>query len=358
MLQSELKKFAQQVILDKVDELEKSCSMPTENVRQLAEMGILGAIIPEDLGGVALELIGLVVSLEEISKICASTATIVATHNAFFAYPLLTFGNDTLKKKYLPAAAKGEIIGGFAGLQTNQSTLTTADTGFIVNGSNPFVLNAESNGAWTAFLPLPEENSTPIAIVMDAGVNVERKKSNSVMGLKSAGIGTLTFEDLMIPESSIIGTKEQGKMIVTKTHDYANICFAAILLGIAQGALDEAIKYAKERVQFEQTIINFGMVREKIALMATHIEASRLLVYNAATQCDDKKNYRHAAAMAKYFAGQCAIETTTQAIQVFGGYGYMKDYPVERFFRDAQVVNVIGGTPYAQKEIIASETIG
>jgi alkylation response protein AidB-like acyl-CoA dehydrogenase len=358
MLQSELRKFAQQVILDKVDELEKSCSVPVDNIKQLAEMGILGSVIPEEFNGAALELLGLIVSLEEISKVCASTATIVGVHNAMFAYPILKFGSDEMKKKYLPAAAQGETIGAFACLGTNQVEVAKQDSNFIINGTNELLLNGEFNGPFITCVPAPDETTPMLALVVEPNSQVQIEKSNSVLGLKSAGIARITYNNYTIPESSIIGKKEQGTEILNATHDFAVICLAATLVGIAEAAMDESIKYAKERVQFDEKIINYGMVREKIALMATQIEATRQLVYNAAMLYDAGKKFQHMAAMAKYLAGEVAVETTIQTIQVFGGYGYMKDYPVERLFRDAHVLNVIGSRPDMEKERIAKDIIG
>ncbi|MBN2619526.1 acyl-CoA dehydrogenase family protein [candidate division WOR-3 bacterium] len=356
MLKSELKKFAQQVILDKVDELDKACTFPVDHIKQLADMGILGALVPEEYDGAGLDLIGFVVSLEEMSKVCASLATVIAAHNAFFVYPILKYGNDGLKKKYLPAAVTGEIIGGFACTGTHETKVEKSGAGCTINGTNPFVLNAAANGPFTAFLPKSE--GSVLACVIDRDAHIEQDDTNSVLGLKSAGIHRVSFKDFTLPEHNVLSTPAQGNAIQNETLTIASISLAAVLVGIAQGACDEAIKYAKERVQFAQPIISFGMVREKIALMATRIEASRQLVYNAAMLCDAGKKVQPSASIARYFAGETAVEVTDEAIQIFGGYGYMKDYPVERYFRDAQTVNVIGGTPAMHKELIAQETIG
>lgn len=359
LLQNELKKFAQQVILEKVDELDKACCFPSDNIKQLAEMGILGAIIPEDMGGVALDTIGLVVTLEEISKICTSTAIIIATHNAFYVYPILKFGSNDMKVKYLPPAATGNIVGGFANIDTSEVKVEKQNENFLLNGKNLFVLNAETNGPFTTFVPNPEHENNLTALLIDKDTNgIKRNKNISVIGLRAAGIGEVTFNNFTATISNIIGKENEGNTILQETNDFAKICLAAIALGIAQGATEAAIKYAKERIQFDEAIINFGMVREKIAEMVTKIEAARLLTYDAAMKCDANKKFRRAAAIAKYFAGRAAVDITTQAIQIYGGYGYMKDYPVERYFRDAQVINVLCSIPEDEKENIVKETIG
>lgn len=359
MLQSELRKFAQQVILEKVDEFDKTCTLPLDNIKQLAEMGILGAVIPEDMGGAALDLIGLVVSLEEISKVCTSTAIIIATHNAFFAYPIVKFGSDAMKKKYLSPAAAGDIVGGFANTDTNEITIEKQKDSIVVNGKNLFVLNGDANGPFTTFVKNPQDEKALSAFVINRDASgIKRFKHNNVIGLKASGISGVMFENYVATPDTLIGKENEGAPIVHATHDFAKVCISAIGLGIAQGALTEAIKYAKERIQFGEPIIHFGMVREMIADMSTQIEAARLLTYEAAMLSDAGKNYSKAAAVAKYFTGRVAIEITASAIQIFGGYGYMKDYPVERYFRDAQVLNVLCCTPAEEKENIARETIG
>ena len=358
LLQTELKKFAQQVIADKVDELEKTCTLPLDNVKRLAEMGILGAIIPETYGGAALDTIGFTVVLEELSKVCASTAFIVATHNAFFAYPLLKFANEELQKKYLPKAASGDITGGYALPMTAELNIKKANGKSCLNGRNPFVLNAAAKGPFINAVPEPDSSQESTFYLIDnntTGCNFS-KQSNTI-GLKSAGIGEYIFENCSPASDNIIGQAKDGEKISQAIHDYSNVLLAAISLGIAQGATEAAIKYAKERVQFQQAIVNFGMVREMIADMSVKIEAARHLVYEAALRIDGGEEYRAATAMAKLYAGQSATAITTAAIQIYGGYGYIKDYPAERYFRDAQMINVISAAPSSEKEVIAKEVI-
>lgn len=358
LLQGELKKFAQQVIADKVDELEKTCTLPLDNVKRLAEMGILGAIIPEKYGGAALDTIGFTVVLEELSKVCASTAFIIATHNAFFAYPLLKFANEELQKRYLPQAASGQIVGGYALPMTSELNIKKANNKPCFNGRNPFVLNAAAKGPFINYISEPDspQDSTCYIIGSNTTGCTLSKQSNTI-GLKSAGIGEYVFENCCPATDNIIGEAKDGEKILQALHDYSNVLLAAISLGIAQGATEAAIKYAKERVQFQQAIVNFGMVREMIADMSVKIEATRNLVYETALRMDRGEEYRSAGARAKLFAGQSATAITIAAIQIYGGYGYVKDYPAERYFRDAQMLNVICSTPSQQKEVIAKEVI-
>ncbi|MDH4209956.1 MAG: acyl-CoA dehydrogenase family protein [candidate division WOR-3 bacterium] len=357
LLQNELKKFAQQVLAEKVDEIEKSCSLPTDNIKRLAEMGIVGAIIPESHGGAALDTIGFTVVLEEISKVCASTAFVIAVHNAFFAYPILKFGSEEMKKRYLPKAASGETIGGYALLKTAELEHGGSLNGPCLDGKNPFVLNAAANGPIVAAVPLTGPNGLNLYVIDTDTHGRKFTKTSKTVGLRSAGIGEYSFEKVQPLQANIIGEENQGQMIIDNMNSYARILLAAISLGIAQGAAEAAIKYAKERVQFGQPIVSFGMVRELIADMMVSIEAARHLVYEAALRVDRGEEYATAAAIAKLLAGRSATAVTTNAIQVYGGYGYMKDYPAERYFRDAQMLNVICSTPDEDKEIIAKNTI-
>ena len=357
LLQNELRKFAREVILDKAEELDKTCNFALDNIKKLSELGILGAVIPQNFGGAALDTTGLVITLEEISKACASTALIVAAHNALFAYPILKFGSDEQKKKYLTAAASGEIIGGFAEFATNEIAVSEVQGNYILNGKNSLVLNGAANGPFITILTIDKDSQNANAFLFDTNSpGIKRSIKTKTMGMRAAGVSEIIFENCVVQPTNLIGTKGNGLKIFQEIQDLTKICFAAIGLGIAQAATEASIKYAKERIQFKEPIINFGMVREKIANMTTQIEAGRLLLYEAARKRDCKKDFRQAASMAKYFTGQAAIDITTSAIQIYGGYGYMKDYPVERYFRDAQVINVLCSTPIQEQENIAKLT--
>ena len=358
LLQNELRKFAREVILDKAEELDKTCNFALDNIKKLSELGILGGVIPENFGGAALDTTGLAITLEEISKVCASTALIIATHNALFAYPILKFGSDELKKKYLPGAASGGIIGGFAEMSTNEITINEVQGDYLLTGKNSLVLNSEANGPFVTILVTDKDSQNASAFLFDMNhPGIRRSKKSKTIGMHAAGIGEIIFENCSIQPTDLIGTKGNGFRMLEEIQDLTKICFAAIGLGIAQAATEAAIKYAKERIQFNEAIIKFGMVREKIAEMTTQIEAARLLIYEAASKRDCNKDFRREAAMAKYFSSRAAVEITTSAIQIYGGYGYMKDYPVERYFRDAQVINVLCSTPSQEKENIVRHTI-
>ncbi len=353
LLQNEIKKFAKDVIAEKVDEFDKQGIFPVENIKRLAEMGILGGTIPESFGGCALDTISLLVCFEEISKVCPSTALVIATHNVLFSYPLAKFGNDAQKKLYLPRAATGEIIGGFAEVGTNEVKTSENTDALVINGKNHILLNGVANGPFITFL---ESNGSLNGLVIDGNnANVKRNKKDNIIGMHASGITQVEFDNCIISKQNLI--PGAGNEILKEITSFANLAFAAINLGICQAAMENAIKYAKERVQFSTPIINFGMVRELIADMATKIEAMRLLVYDSASIRDSGKDFVRGAAIARYFSNQAVAEITTNAIQVYGGYGYMKDYPVERYFRDAQVSRVLCSSNIETEELIASQTI-
>jgi len=358
LLQNEIRKFARDVISQKVDELDKNERFPRDELKSLATMGMLGAVIPENYGGVALDTTGLVVVFEEISKTCASIALILSVHNGLFVYPILKFGNDEMKKKYLPIASTGEIIGGFAEVSTNELQIKLEGENYLINGRNPILLNGDGGGPFIIITPVLENKNKLTPFLFDKNISgYEVKKNSNIIGMKSAGICEVVFNNCIIPKTNIIGEPNRGTKILEEIKSFVHICFAAIGLGIAEGSLENAIKYAKTRVQFGAPIINFGMIREKILEMATKIEAARLLIYDTAFTRDAGKDYTKLSAIARYFINQAVAEITTSAIQIYGGYGYMKDYPVERYFRDAQVIRTLLNSSPQLKELIVQRTI-
>uniref|UniRef100_A0A7C6EJC8 Acyl-CoA dehydrogenase n=1 Tax=candidate division WOR-3 bacterium TaxID=2052148 RepID=A0A7C6EJC8_UNCW3 len=355
LLQNEIRKFAKEVLSEKADEFDKKGIFPVENIKKISEMGILGSTIPESFGGCALDTVSFLVTLEEISKVCPSTALILLAHNILFSYPLVKFGNDAQKKKYLPFLAAGESIGGFAEVITNEIKVGLENNSYIISGRNHILLNGVANGP---FLMFAEYNGKVDALMVDSSVSgVLRNKKDNIIGMNCSGITELVFDNLRVSADNRLGNEGDGRNILEEIKTFANLGFSAINLGIAQASMENAIKYAKERVQFGEPIINFGMVREMIADMATKIEAVRNLLYDGANIRDNNKDCARISAITRYFSNQAVAEITTNAIQVYGGYGYMKDYPVERYFRDAQVSRVLCCSGMELKESIVSKTI-
>ncbi|MGB9720475.1 MAG: acyl-CoA dehydrogenase family protein [bacterium] len=355
LLQNEIRKFAKEVIAEKVDEFDKQGICPLENIKKLGEMGILGSTIPESYGGCALDTVSFLVSLEEITKVCPSTALILLTHNTLFSYPIVKFGNEEQKKKYLSRLASGEIIGGFAETTTNEITTLEENNSYIVSGKNHILLNGSANGPFIIFVE--SKGKTNALIIDETTSSITRNKKDNIIGMNAGGITEIAFDNCRVPISNRLGNDGNGKSILDEIKTFANLGFSAINLGISEASMENAIKYAKERIQFGEPIINFGMVREMIADMATKIEAIRNLVYDAGNIRDSNKEVLRASAIARYFSNQAVAEITTNAIQIYGGYGYMKDYPVERYFRDAQVSRILCSSTVDIKELITSKTI-
>src|SRR4030042_924063 len=299
LLQNEIRKFAQQVILEKADEINKACVMPTENLNQLAEMGRLGANAPEEFDGAALDVIGTAVAIEEISKVCASTALIVAVQNACFIRPILKHGSRDQKQKYISSAATGKIIGGYAMISANELAVQKSGDNFILNGKNQFLLNGEANGPFIIYV-LDGDAGTAFLIEPE-GKGVKRSKANTI-GMNAAGICSVVFDNCFLEKNNVLGGVDQGKKVFDTFSPHAKIYFASVALGLMQGAFDAAFKYAQERVQFNEPIINFGMVREKIADIAIRVEASRNLIHNAALIADANGKYQRPGSSTKCFA--------------------------------------------------------
>ncbi|HEX7318868.1 MAG TPA: acyl-CoA dehydrogenase family protein [bacterium] len=359
LLQAEFRKFAKDVIAPKVDDHDKKGEVPREFILKLSEMGMLGALVPESCGGVALDTLGTVVALEEISKVCPSTGLILAVHNGLFAYPIVKFGTDAQRSKYLPQACGGEVVGGFAEMAANE-LLVAAATGssqYTISGQNQLLLNGELNGPFVLSIPLPGSDASTFSIIDPGCPGVKITKNTTIIGMKASGIADVRFQDALVNSGAILGVDRQGQEITADVRNIVRLLFASIALGISQGAYENALKYAKERVQFGEPIANFGMVREMLADMAVKIESVRLLTYDAALARDAQKDFSKAAAIAHLVAAQSVADITNNAIQIYGGYGYMKDYPVERYFRDAQVIRVLCGTSRLDKEFIAAKII-
>ncbi len=355
LLQNEIRKFAKEVIAEKADEFDKQAIFPTEVIKKLAEMGILGATIPESFGGCNLDTASLIVCLEEIARVCPATALVIATHDILFSYMVAKFGSPAMQSKYLPRAASGDFIGGFAEIQTNEISVMNSGNTFVVNGRNHILLNGITRAPFVCCVN--DNNRFSILLVEENAVGITRNKKDNIIGMRAAGITELIFENCSISKENLLGKENEGKGILEEMTWLANLGFAAINLGICQAAMENALKYAKERIQFGEPIINFGMVRELISEMTTKIEALRLLVYDTAALRDSGKEFARSAAIARYFSNQSVAEITTNAIQVYGGYGYMKDYPVEKYFRDAQVSRVLCTPNIELQESIVSRTI-
>jgi len=365
LIQEMVREFAVNELEPMAVEIDKTREFPWANIKKMAELGLLGMIIPEQYGGGGMDFVSLAIAVEEISKACASTGVIVAVNQSLTAYPILQFGNDEQKKKYLPILAKAEKIGAFALTEAGagsdpaamETTAKLEGDHYILNGSKRFITNGGEAGIFIVFAYTDKEKahkgiSTFIVDKDTPGFSVGEHED--LMGLRATANCELLLDDCKVPKENLLGEEGQGFKIALNTIDTSRIDIGAQAVGIAQGAMEAAVKYSKERKTFGKPICEYQMIQSKLAEMATRIDAARLLVYRAASIKDQgASRYTKEAAMAKYVASEACMYSVREAIQVYGGYGYTKDYPLERFYRDAKVMEIYEGTSEIQKIVIA-----
>ena len=354
-------------IAAEVDEEER---FPIETVEKMAKIGIMGIPIPKEYGGAGGDNLMYAMAVEELSKACATTGVIVSAHTSLGTWPILKFGTEKQKQKYLPKLASGEWIGAFGLTEPNagtdaagQQTMAVQDseTGeWILNGSKIFITNAGYANVYVIIAMTDKSKGLKgiSAFIVEAntpGFSIGKKEMK--LGIRGSSTCELIFENCRIPKENLLGDKGKGFKIAMMTLDGGRIGIAAQALGIAAGALGEAIGYAKERKQFGRTLAQFQNTQFQIANLDVKVEAARLLVYKAAWRESNNLPYSLDAARAKLFAAETAMEVTTKAVQIFGGYGYTREYPVERMMRDAKITEIYEGTSEVQRMVIAANII-
>jgi len=354
-------------IAAEVDEEER---FPIETVEKMAKIGIMGIPIPKEYGGAGGDNLMYAMAVEELSKACATTGVIVSAHTSLGTWPILKFGNEKQKQKYLPKMASGEWIGAFGLTEPNagtdaagQQTMAVQDpeTGeWILNGAKIFITNAGYAHVYVVFAMTDKSKGLKgiSAFIVEAntpGFSIGKKEMK--LGIRGSATCELIFENCRIPKENLLGDKGKGFKIAMMTLDGGRIGIASQALGIAAGALDEAINYAKERKQFGRSLAQFQNTQFQIANLDVKVEAARLLVYKAAWRESNNLPYSLDAARAKLFAAETAMEVTTKAVQIFGGYGYTREYPVERMMRDAKITEIYEGTSEVQRMVIAANVI-
>lgn len=369
LIQDTARRFAQEKIEPIASEIDKTGEFPHEIIKEMAELGLMGMIIPEEYGGAGLDFTSLAIAVEEISKASASIGVIMAVNNSLCAYPILAFGNEEQKKKYLPPLASGEAIGAFALTEPNvgsdpahlESTIKDMGDYFLLNGTKRFITNGGEAKIFVTFATIEREKEHKgiCALILERdfeGFSIG--KHEDLMGLRSTANCELIFEDCKVPKENLLGNIGEGFKIAMHTLDVSRIDIGAQSVGIAQAALEKALAYSKERKQFGKYLYEFEMIQEMLANMATKIQAARLLVYYAASLKDRGiPRFSKESSMAKYFASEVAVEATRLAVQIHGGYGYTKDYAVERYYRDAKCMEIYEGTSEIQKIVIARNLI-
>ncbi len=357
---NEVKPLAQEV-----DELER---FPVETVEKMAKIGMLGIPVPENYGGSGGDNLTYIMAVEELSKHCATTGVIVSAHTSLACAPLLAFGTEAQKEKYLLPLASGDKLGAFGLTEPNagsdaamQQTIAVREGDFYrINGSKIFITNGGYADTFIIFAMTDKQKGTRgiSAFIVEKGMEgFSIGKTEHKLGIKGSSTTELIFKDLMLSAENLLGQEGKGFGIAMKTLDGGRIGIAAQALGIAQGALDEAIKYIKERKQFGRPLSAFQNSQFQIAELQTKIDAARLLTYRAAVLKDEGKSYSTEAAMAKLYASDISMESTRISLQLLGGYGYTREYPLERMFRDAKITEIYEGTSEVQKMVIAASLL-
>lgn len=365
MLQKMVRNFAQTEVAAFVPNMEKD-EFPTAILKKMGELGLMGMTTPEKYGGSDMDFISYILAIHELSKVSGTVGVILSVHTSVATNPILKFGTDTQIEKYVPKLASGEYLGSFcltepAAGSDAASIKTSAkkvEGGYELNGSKVFITNGGYADVYIVFAVTDSTQKTKgiTAFIVERTMEgLVIGKNEEKMGLHGSSTVQLTFENLFVPEENILGQLGEGFTIAMANLNVGRIGIAAQALGIAEAALEAAIGYAKERQQFNQPIIKHQGIAFKLADMATSVEAAKQLVYSAAALYERGEGCKKEASMAKLFASKIAVEVATEAIQVYGGYGYSKEYPVERYFRDAKVTEIYEGTSEIQRLVISKE---
>ena len=359
-----MSKFADSEVAPLSHDIDKNGLIPDELKAKMNDNGFMGIYVPEEYGGAGMDYMSYAIMIEEISRACGSTGVFLSAHNSLAVWPIMNFGTEEQKKKYLPKMASGEWGGCFCLSEPNAGsdpgTLTTfaEDKGdyFELSGTKNFITNGKEASVAIVMAKTTKSNNhkgiTAFIVETDSeGFNVQKLEDK--LGIKGSSTAQIHFDKVKVPKENILGEFEKGFKIALSTLDGGRIGIAAKSVGIAEAAFRYARKYATERVQFGKPISNLQAIQFKIADMSTKIQAARLLIYHASDLKDKGVNYTKEAAQSKLFASEACMWITTQAIQVLGGNGYTKEYPVERYFRDAKICEIYEGTSEIQRLVIA-----
>ena len=357
--------FAENTVKPLAADLDKEARFPEETIAQMAELGMLGIPFPEEYGGTGMDNLSYVQCVEELSKVCASTGVTLSAHTSLGSWPIYHFGTEEQKQKYLVPLASGEKLGAFGLTEPNAGTdaagqkTTAVDKGdyWLLNGTKIFITNAGPAEIYIVFAMTDKEkgNRGITAFIVEKDMEgFSIGKHEEKMGIRGSATAELVLEDVKVPKENMLGELNKGFKIAMMTLDGGRIGIAAQALGIAEGAIKETVEYVNNRVQFGKRISQFQNNQFELAQMAANTEAAKLLVYQAACAKDAGEPYSHLAAMAKLVAAQNASDVTRRCLQLYGGYGYVRDYPIERMMRDAKITEIYEGTSEVQKMVIAN----
>lgn len=363
-----IREFAEKEVKPLAAEVDEEERFPVETVEKMAKLGIMGIPFPVEYGGAGGNNQMYAMAVEELSRVCGTTGVIVSAHTSLCAAPIFEHGTEEQKRKYLPKLCSGEWLGAFGLTEPNagtdagaqQTTAILDGDDYVLNGSKIFITNAGYSHVYIVMAMTDKSVGTRgiSAFIVEAdypGFSVGKKEKK--LGIRGSATCELVFENCRVPKENLLGKLGGGFGIAMKTLDGGRIGIAAQALGIAQGAMDETVKYVKERKQFGKPISHFQNTQFQLADLATKVEASRLLVQVAAYKKDQKQSYSVEAARAKLFAAETAMEVTTKAVQFHGGYGYTREYPVERMMRDAKITEIYEGTSEVQRMVIAANLL-
>ncbi len=360
-----VREFAENEVKPIASEIDEEERFPMETVEKMAKLGMMGIYFPKEYGGTGGDVLSYVITVEELAKVCGTTAVIVSAHTSLCCAPIFENGTEEQKKKYLPDLLSGRKIGAFVLTEPNagtdasgqQTTAVLDGDHYVLNGSKCFITNGSVADVFVVFaMTDPKMGNRGIsAFIVEKGFKgFSQGKHEKKMGIRGSSTCDLIFEDCIVPKENLLGKEGAGFKIAMATLDGGRIGIAAQALGIGEGAIDEAIKYTKERVQFKKRISSFQNTQFQLADMHTRMQAAQFLVYNAAMKKQAHERCSMEAAMAKLFAAEAASDVTRRAVQLFGGYGYTREYPVERMMRDAKITEIYEGTSEVQRMVIAA----
>lgn len=369
IIQAMVRDFAREEVMPTASERDKTKEFPADNIKKMGELGLMGMNVPPEYNGSGADTVSYSVALQEIGYACAATAVIMSVHNSVACGPVYLFGSDYLKETYLKPLAAGEKLGCFALTEpgagsdpaSQKSKAVKDGDSYVINGNKSFITSGKNSDicVMTAYTDPSKKHNGISAFLVEKGTpGFYVGKEEEKMGLRASDTTELIFEDCRVPAANLVGEEGEGFVVAMASLDGGRIGIASQSVGLAQACLDVAVNYAKERSQFNKSISQFQGIRWMIADMATQIEAARLMTFNSAAMRDRGENFSAAASMAKVFASEMANRVAYQALQIHGGYGYITEYPVERYYRDARVFTIYEGTSEIQRRVIANHVIG
>ena len=360
-----VREFAENEVKPIASEIDEEERFPAETVAKMAKLGMMGIYFPKEYGGAGGDVLSYAITVEELAKVCGTTAVIVSAHTSLCCAPIFENGTEEQKQKYLPDLLSGRKLGAFGLTEPNagtdasgqQTTAVLEGDHYVLNGSKCFITNGSVADVFVVFaMTDPKMGNRGIsAFIVEKGFKgFSQGKHEKKMGIRGSSTCDLIFEDCIVPKENLLGKEGAGFKIAMATLDGGRIGIAAQALGIGEGAINEAIKYTSERVQFKKRISSFQNTQFQLADMHTRMQAAQFLVYNAALKKQAHERCSMEAAMAKLFAAEAASDVTRRAVQLFGGYGYTREYPVERMMRDAKITEIYEGTSEVQRMVIAA----